>query len=115
VNNDRLYLLHILECIGMIEAYTSGGESEFLEDRKTQDAVLRNLQVLAESCQRLSLEIKTRHLDIEWKKISGFRNVIVHGYLGVKMQSVWGIVVTELSPLKLVAERMLAGLPESPC
>ncbi len=53
MKDDRLYLLHMQECISKIEQYTLGGEAEFLNDSKTQDAVVRNLQILAESSQRL--------------------------------------------------------------
>jgi uncharacterized protein with HEPN domain len=65
-----------------------------------QDAVLRNLQVLAESTQRLSEEYKNRHSDIEWRKISGLRNILVHDYLGIDAETVWVIVNKELSTLQ---------------
>jgi uncharacterized protein with HEPN domain len=54
VKDDRLYLVHIGECIARIEQFTSEGKDAFMADAKTQDAVLRNLQTLAESTQRLS-------------------------------------------------------------
>jgi len=54
-----------------------------------QDAVLRNLQVLAESSQRLSDKFKARHTEIEWHEISGLRNIPVHDYLGVDIEAVW--------------------------
>ncbi|MBL8324245.1 MAG: DUF86 domain-containing protein [Rubrivivax sp.] len=53
-----------------------------------QDAVIRNLQMLTESSQRLSSEIKATESQIPWRELSGFRNVIVHGYLGVDLGSV---------------------------
>ena len=58
MKDDRLYLIHIQEAIERIEEYTREGEEYFLEDRKTQDAVLRNLQTLAESSQRISSRLK---------------------------------------------------------
>jgi uncharacterized protein with HEPN domain len=61
---------------------------------------LRNLQVLAESTQRLSEEYKNRHSDIEWRKISGLRNILVHDYLGIDAETVWVIVNKELSTLQ---------------
>ena len=58
MKDDRLYLIHIQEAIERIEEYTQKGKEDFLEDRKTQDAVLRNLHTLAESSQRISLNLK---------------------------------------------------------
>ena len=65
-----------------------------------QDAVLRNLQVLAESTQRLSEEFKYRHSEIEWHKIAGLRNILVHDYLGIDTETVWVIINKELSTLE---------------
>jgi uncharacterized protein with HEPN domain len=56
--------------------------------------------VLAESTQRLSEEYKNRHSDIEWRKISGLRNILVHDYLGIDAETVWVIVNKELSTLQ---------------
>ncbi len=88
MKDDRLYLIHILESIDRVEEYTSDGMEQFLIDKKTQDAVLRNLQILAESTQRISPELKSAHTEIDWRGISGFRNVLVHGYLGVNLITV---------------------------
>jgi uncharacterized protein with HEPN domain len=65
-----------------------------------QDAVLRNLQVLAESTQHLSDEFKTRHPEIEWYKISGLRNILVHDYLGIDIETVWVMIGEQLTTLK---------------
>ncbi|MCC7106579.1 MAG: DUF86 domain-containing protein [Chloroflexi bacterium] len=89
MKDDRVYLVFISERIARIRQYTSDGERAFLEDLKTQDAVLRNLQVLAESTQRLSPELKALHPELNWRAIAGFRNVLVHDYLGVIPARVW--------------------------
>jgi uncharacterized protein with HEPN domain len=72
-----------------------------------QDAVIRNLQVLAESTQHLSDEAKESHQDIDWYKIAGFRNILVHDYLGLDLDTVWNIVANELPVLKKAVEEML--------
>jgi len=92
MKDDRLYLVHILECIDRIERYTAEGKEAFMADEKTQDAVLRNLQVLSESIQRLSAGLKATHPEVDWRGISGFRNVLVHDYLGINLIRVWEIV-----------------------
>jgi uncharacterized protein with HEPN domain len=85
VKDDKLYLIHISECINRIAEYVVEGKESFFRDEKTQDAVLRNLQILSESTQRLSVDLKANYSDIEWKRIAGFRNVLVHDYLGINL------------------------------
>jgi uncharacterized protein with HEPN domain len=100
VKDDRLYLIHIKEAIERIEEYTQQGQEVFLDDRKTQDAVLRNLHTLAESTQRISKHLKDEHPQIDWRTISAFRNVVVHDYLGVSPERIWDIVEHDLPDLK---------------
>jgi len=100
MKDDRLYLIHIGECITRIEEYVKEGREAFLASQLTQDAVIRNLQVMAESTQRLSDDLKSRHSEIDWRSISGFRNVLVHDYLGVDIEYCWTIVVDKLPELK---------------
>ncbi len=69
MKDDRLYLFHILECIDRIERYTVDGGDSFMEDTKTQDAVMRNLQTLAESTQRLSDDLRQKYPNIEWRNM----------------------------------------------
>jgi len=108
MKDERLYLIHIKECIERIESYIGNADKrKFLNSTLLQDAVIRNLQVLAESTQRLSDEAKDRRQDIDWYKISGFRNILVHDYLGLDLDTVWNIVVNEMPVLKRAVEEML--------
>jgi len=105
MKDDKLYLIHILESISKIESYVSGLEfASFMEKTIVQDAVLRNLQVLAESTQKLSNEFKSRHPEIEWYKISGLRNILVHDYLGIDFQTVWAAVKNDLPELNNIVQ-----------
>ena len=72
-----------------------------------QDAVIRNLQVMAESTQRLSDELKAAHPEIQWHGIAGFRNLLVHDYFGVDLRVVWQIVAKDVPELKASVLRML--------
>ncbi|MCP4337908.1 MAG: DUF86 domain-containing protein [Desulfobulbaceae bacterium] len=102
MKDDTLYQIHISECIDRILSYIHGmDESAFRSSSLTQDAVLRNLQILSESTQRLSDEFKSRHKEIEWHKISGLRNLLVHDYLGIDINTVWVIINKELTTLKI--------------
>ena len=88
MKDERVYLEHILECIERVERYTEGERERFMADTQVQDAVLRNLQTLAESTQRLPEALKQAHPDLDWRAIAGFRHILVHDYLGVDLQRV---------------------------
>ena len=99
---DEVYLQHMLECIQRIEKYTGVEDKlRFFDDTMLQDAVLRVLQVMAESSQRVSDETKRGCSDIDWRAISGFRNILVHDYLGgIDLELIWQVIVSELPQLK---------------
>jgi uncharacterized protein with HEPN domain len=107
VKDDRKYLLHILECVARIEEDVRDGSGAFDASHTIQDAVIRNLQVMAESTQRLSDELKAAHPEIQWAGIAGFRNLLVHDYFGVDLRVVWQIVVKDVPELKAAVLRML--------
>jgi uncharacterized protein with HEPN domain len=109
MKNDTPYLRHIQECIRRIEENTVAGRAAFLASHTLQDAVLRNLQTMSEATQRLSDDAKASHTDVEWERIAAFRNVLVHNYLGVDMERVWGVVRAEVPALKLVIAEMLSA------
>lgn len=88
-----LYLEDILEAIARIRVYTSGYDySRFAEDSKTQDAVVRNLEIVGEAAGRLSKELHANASEIEWRKIIGLRNILAHEYFGVTLPIIWDIV-----------------------
>lgn len=99
---DRLCLVHIAECADRIESYTAEGKEAFLADSKTRDAVLRNLEVIAEATKRLSDEAKAAHPDIEWRGIVAMRNFVLHEYPDIAPERVWEVVEREVPQLKNV-------------
>lgn len=97
----RLFLEDILECIRKIQEYAANMEFEdFLKDTKTQDAVVRNLEIIGEASKHIPAVIKGKYHEIEWDKIAGLRNRIIHDYLGVDMNIVWEIKEQNLPSLK---------------
>ena len=90
----------MLECIARVFEYCEGGEAIFKQSRLIQDAVIRNLQTMAQSSQRLSEATKALAPDVPWRAISGFRNIIVHDYLGIDLDMVWQVVATDLPGLR---------------
>jgi len=107
---DRVLLAHMRDCLERILEYTNAERSRFEASRLVQDAVIRNLQTLTESSQRLSTEIKGTEPQIPWRELAGFRNVIVHGYLGVDLGAVWLVVEQDLPALAQAVDRMSARL-----
>ncbi|WP_448591175.1 HepT-like ribonuclease domain-containing protein [Thermoflexus hugenholtzii] len=96
-----LFLKDMLESIGRIEEYTSGLTLEgFLVDRRTQDAVLRNLEILGEAARNLPLAIRERYQDIPWAQIMSLRNRLIHGYFIVDYEIVWDIIKNDLPVLR---------------
>jgi uncharacterized protein with HEPN domain len=114
MKDPALYLVHIVECIDKVVRYTALGESS-LADPLVYDAVLRNLQTLSEASQKLPDAIKLRHPSIPWSSIGGFRNILVHDYLGgVDPGIVWRVIATELPPLRKAVLSELPGWPLKP-
>lgn len=105
-----MLLAHMRDCLDRIGEYTNFERSRFDGSRLVQDAVIRNLQTLAESSQRLSSEIKGTEPQIPWRELAGFRNVIVHGYLGVDLGAVWLVVEQDLPALTAAVDRMAERL-----
>jgi len=82
--SDKVLLGDILDAVTQIETYTDGmTESDFSQDRKTQDAVVRNLEIIGEASNRLPEDFRLHHPDIPWQLVRGLRNRIVHADFGV--------------------------------
>lgn len=106
--NFLVYLDDILESIDRIEEYTKGKTQEdFDSDIAFQDAVLRRLEIIGEAVRHIPDEIKDQYPEVEWKKISGARDVFIHGYFGVKLERVWDTVVNDLPKLKKQVKKIL--------
>jgi uncharacterized protein with HEPN domain len=101
-SRDLAYVEHMLEALDRIDQYVSVGRDEFMLSSLVQDAVVRNLQTMTESSQRLSDEIKQRHAEIDWRAMAGFRNILTHDYLGIDLDLIWVTIEKELPPLKRV-------------
>ena len=107
MKDDRVYLMHIRDCLTRIAEYTEGGREAFFADTKTQDAVIRNLEVIGEAVKNLSQAHRDAHPDIPWKRIAGLRDLLIHRYFGVKLDTVWEVIERELPNLGQAIEQML--------
>ena len=97
-NRDTLLLLDdMLQSAQKIKQYTKGFDyEEFLTDDKTIDAVVRNFEIIGEAANRMDPDFRDQNPAIEWKRIRGFRNRIVHDYFGTDYEIVWNIIETYL-------------------
>ncbi|PQP34871.1 DUF86 domain-containing protein [Desulfobacteraceae bacterium SEEP-SAG9] len=91
----------IIEAIGKIERYTRGIDfDKWLQDEKTVDAVIRNIEVIGEASTHLPIEIQEQYKDIPWSLMKGIRNVVAHEYFGIDLEIVWKTVKEDLPVLK---------------
>ncbi len=97
---DKDFLGDIKEAIERIASYTKGlTYKKFLLDGKTQDAVVRNFEIMGEAAKNISKELRSKHPEIQWKKISGLRDKLIHFYFGIDYKIVWNIARKELPKL----------------
>ena len=105
------FLSDILEAASRIMTYTEGLTSElFLKDVKTQDAVIRNLEIIGEATKQIPDYIRQKAPHIPWRSIAGMRDKLIHRYFGVNLDIVWSVVQNDLSALKKAVEVILSKL-----
>jgi uncharacterized protein with HEPN domain len=104
----KLYLHDIKEAVEKIEIFTRDLASEdFVQDIKTVDAVIRNLEIIGEASKHIPKKMKERYSDVDWKAIIGMRNIVVHEYFGVNLEILWKTVRSRLPELRTRIEEIL--------
>jgi uncharacterized protein with HEPN domain len=105
---DIEYLADTKEAVLRINTYIQDLTFEqFIEDKKTQDAVVRNLEVIGEAAKNISEELKSRSPQIPWKDLAGVRDKLIHHYFGVNFDVVWNIARQELPDVLSRLEEIL--------
>ena len=95
------YLKHILESIDDIEVSLNKlPKKEFKENKDKKDATIRRIEVIGEAVKNTSLNLRRKYPNVEWKKIAGSRDVMIHAYFSVDLDIVWNIVKINLPILK---------------
>jgi uncharacterized protein with HEPN domain len=110
VSDLRDLLEHIIQCISAIADYTAALEHP-LETPVIRDAVLRNLQIVAQSAMRLPHAIQARHPEINWSSLRAFRNVLVHDYMDLDLHEVELAMLNSLPLLERAIQNELSSLP----
>lgn len=108
--DEGLYLVEILEAIDRAIRYCAAGREAFFADAKTQDAVVRNIEVIGEASKQLATATREARPDIPWSKIAGTRDRLIHGYFSVDLEIIWEVVQTELPRLR---DAIASLLPKS--
>jgi len=108
---DKDYLSDIFEAIVRIKAYTEDYDHDKLfSDIKTQDAIVRNLEVIGEATKNLSRSLKNKYSEIPWKDLAGLRDKLIHHYFGIDYDIVWNIVEKELAHLRIQIEDLISKI-----
>jgi uncharacterized protein with HEPN domain len=95
--DSKVYLEDILASAAKIRAYIGGMTREqFAQDGRTFDAVVRNLEIIGEAVKQLPEAVRSEAPDIEWQKIAGLRDILIHGYSRVDLEIVWDVVTNKL-------------------
>jgi uncharacterized protein with HEPN domain len=108
VKDDGVYLRHIRDAIVKIEGYASVGHERFLSESHWHDAIIRQLEIIGEATKRLSPDLRARYPEMPWRRVAGLRDVLIHQYMGVDLEAVWGIVDDHIPTLKLRIEQILS-------
>lgn len=104
----KVYLQDIIEAIKKIEKYTKGmSYSRFKKNGQTVDAVVRNLEIIGEAAKNVPREFRVKHNNIEWRKIAGLRDILIHDYFGIDLDILWDVIQNKLSNLKKDVSRII--------
>ena len=105
------FLNHILEETNYVLSHTNGmSEETFLGDETLTRAVVRSLEIIGEATKKLSPDFKSQYPNVEWKKMSGTRDILIHEYFGVDWEIVWDIIMNKLPKLKEDIEAILQDI-----
>ena len=108
--NITLFFSDILEAIENIREYTQYMDySDFIQDKKTRDAVVRNLEVIGEATKNIPDNVKEKYPDVKWKATAGMRDKLIHEYFGVSNPIVWETIISDI-PL---FETQIKGIMEN--
>ena len=112
-HEDLPYINHILDAINDIqESVKSISKEEFLDNKDIRDANIRRLEIIGEAVKNLSEDFKNKNKSVEWKKIAGTRDVLIHAYFDVDVDLLWAILEKDIPELKLKIRKAIIELSD---
>lgn len=114
-NRDAASIWDMVQAIHLVQEFTSNLTYDtYLDSVLTQSAVERQLEILGEAARRLSDEFRQAHPEIEWHRIIGLRNILIHRYDEIRQQTIWAVVDSQLEPLLTQLKSLLPTPPDYP-
>lgn len=107
MKDDRLYLHHRLERCRRVARFIGPGRDAFFASEETQDAVIRNVEVIGEAAKRVSVQSRELLPSLDWKAICGMRDVLIYNYIGVDLDEVWNVATSKIPELQAELEHFL--------
>lgn len=106
--DNQVFIGHIFESIQAIQKYCKEvKKKDFFEDEQLQDSVMRRLEIIGEAVKKISPDFKNRYKEIEWQKIAGMRDVLIHDYFGIDIKLVWNTIKKDLPKLKKQVKELI--------
>lgn len=110
MKDERTYLLHAIEAIDAVLSYTRDGREAFFADGKTQDAVIRNIEIVGQAAKGISDATRALEPGVPWRQIAGMRDKLIHEYFGVDLALVWDVVERDLPNVRPRFEELASRL-----
>jgi len=107
LNNDAVFLRHILDAIQRIEGYAVVGHEQFLRETHWQDAIIRQIEIVGEAAMYISPELRRRYPQVDGRAPAAMRNILIHNYADVDLTIVWNVTESALPTLKANIEDIL--------